>query len=396
MRKLYVLFTVVWAFLTVGPAWAQGGCSAYNEFFGPVLYSGPPGLKEHVTGFHTWGASYGSACYYFGAAGTCGIDATATVSPYTLSEQGKLSTIIDVHDGNYSFKSGAHSSTGSAVSADDEGAAAFRSCLGSCGVSIGISGSGEGTGFTVSFPADNIYADDHHDAVTCDPRSAPPLCHLQICPGREVWNPETCECEYVSPIIIDTNGHGFHFTDPKSQCVTFNWGGKMLCTSWPEQGSGNAWLVYDRDNDGKVDSADELFGDFTPHSNGDYLPTNLPRPNPANGFMALAFYDQPAQGGNQDMQITAQDRIWPQLRLWIDEHCQQTAGPCSALPKELHRPEEFGIHSFSVLYGPSEKKDQWGNWFRLYAQANPKPHDLKKPDDELKEMRMYDVFVVKQ
>jgi hypothetical protein len=149
--------------------------------------------------------------------------------------------------------------------------------------------------------------------------------------------------------------------------------------------SGVGFLVYDRNGDGKISNGAELFGDFTPQ------PTH---PNP-NGFLALLQFDQPANGGNMDLILDERDSVWPKLRVWIDDHCYRNPQePCSSLPGELHKLGKEGIHSIGLVYSPSDKVDQYGNEFRYYAQANPKPHHLQEPDDELNERRMYDVFLV--
>ena len=69
-----------------------------------------------------------------------------------------------------------------------------------------------------------------------------------------------------SPIIIDPTGKGFHFTDPSKQCVLFDilGNGKPQCVSWPEEGSGDAWLVLPNEH-GEVLNVDQVFGDHSPH-----------------------------------------------------------------------------------------------------------------------------------
>jgi hypothetical protein len=173
-----------------------------------------------------------------------------------------------------------------------------------------------------------------------------------------------------SPIIIDTSNKGFVFTDPtKGDYVTFDitGTGNPVKLSWPDHNSGNAWLVYDRDGDGVIKDGTELFGNFSPHADGGH-PDGL-----ANGFLALGWYDQPAQGGNGDAVIDNQDAIWSKLRLWIDTHCYQEPDvPCQSQPSELFPLPSKGINSLSLIYGYDPNKiDSIGNWFKLFAVVNP-------------------------
>ena len=398
--KVRLCFLVLTAAFTVN-AWSQTSCSAFNTIFGPFPYTGVSGLSGHNSGNHHWVTAFGASCSYTGAS-RCNVTAQAYTGGSCsgcgtgTTESGSLTNPAYTHSGNFNLAQGSASATsGAGANADTEGAAAFRSCVGSCAVAIGLSGSGNGAGFTVSFPPDAIYSDKNYYKVDCTGETASGsggLCGH--CPCG--WPPgQGCG----SPIIIDTTGQGFHLTNPDTSCVTFDLknDGKPGCYSWPEEGSGNAWLVYDRDGDGKIDSGAEMFGNFTPHSDGDYLPVVYQRPNPPQGFTALMYYDQEAQGGNGDLVIDARDAIWPKLKLWIDKHClKEHASPCSAKTSELHRPEDFGIHSLSVVYSPAHNQDEFGNRFMFYAQTNPKPHEHQKPSDELNERRMYDVWLIEK
>ena len=62
--------------------------------------------------------------------------------------------------------------------------------------------------------------------------------------------PPRCPNSSCAPIVVDTTGHGLVFTDPKKgKYVSFDitGSGTLVKLSWPKVGSGNAWLVYDRD-----------------------------------------------------------------------------------------------------------------------------------------------------
>jgi hypothetical protein len=167
------------------------------------------------------------------------------------------------------------------------------------------------------------------------------------------------------------------FTDPtKGNYVTFDMRGDGTYEklSWPKNGSGNAWLVYDRDGDGIIKDGTELFGNFTPHSDGGIA--NNPD---ANGFLALEWYDQPAQGGNFDLIIDKRDLIWQKLKLWIDGHCYLNPdAPCQSRPDEIYTLESKGINSLSLVYGNSIKTDSVGNQFKFDAVVNPEAETTPK------------------
>jgi len=93
----------------------------------------------------------------------------------------------------------------------------------------------------------------------------------------------------LSPIVIDAQNQGFHLTSMKGG-VKFTFGANLVQTSWTDPDYSNAWLALDRNGNGVIDDAGELFGDLTPQP---------PSPNP-NGYKALAVFDDPRNGGNPD------------------------------------------------------------------------------------------------
>jgi hypothetical protein len=187
-------------------------------------------------------------------------------------------------------------------------------------------------------------------------------------------NRKTCQWQLVqhySPVIVDTTGKGFQMSDPNKNWVTFDLlgDGTLHRFSWPAHGSGNAWLVYDVNDDGLITNGKELFGNYTPHADGGV--TNHPGPN---GFLALAWYDQPSQGGNLDGIIDKQDAIWNHLKLWIDDHCYKTPNaPCTSVPSEIHSLASAGIRSISLVYQlnpANDDTDAYGNEFKIYVPLN--------------------------
>jgi hypothetical protein len=159
-----------------------------------------------------------------------------------------------------------------------------------------------------------------------------------------------------SPIIIDTEGEGFHLTSALIG-VSFDISGTghPVQMGWTDSHYHNAFLALPGP-DGLIHNGKQLFGNFTPQ----------PQSSHPNGFIALAQYDKPENGGNGDGIIDDRDTVFSQLRLWIDDNHD---GVCQ--PNELRRLPELGIYSLALSYTESRRKDQFGNQFRYKAQVNP-------------------------
>lgn len=160
----------------------------------------------------------------------------------------------------------------------------------------------------------------------------------------------------TSPIIIDTEAEGFHLTSAENGVLfDISGTGHPIQIAWTDEHYHNAFLALPG-SDGLVHNGKQLFGNFTPQ------PAS---PDP-NGFLALAEFDKPQNGGNGDGVIDEQDAVYSRLRLWIDENHD---GICQA--NELHTLPEMAVYSLALSYFESRRTDEFGNQFRYRARVDP-------------------------
>jgi hypothetical protein len=82
------------------------------------------------------------------------------------------------------------------------------------------------------------------------------------------------------------------------------------------------------------------------------------------GFIALAEFDKPQNGGNADGKISNSDTIFPSLLLW-----QDTNHSAFSEAGELHTLSAKSLASIELNYKESRKRDQHGNRFRYRAKV---------------------------
>ncbi len=118
----------------------------------------------------------------------------------------------------------------------------------------------------------------------------------------------------------------------------------------------DAFLVLDRNGNGRIDDGSELFGDSTPQP--------VPDPDNRNGFEALAVFDDSLSGGNEDGFIDEDDAIFSDLQVWIDANHNGISEADELLPLS-----EANVEAIDLSYRSVSRTDSHGNEFRFASNV---------------------------
>ncbi|HKF23135.1 MAG TPA: hypothetical protein VKE93_16290 [Candidatus Angelobacter sp.] len=389
--KTLILLTL--SLVSFGLLQAQSPSCQDSDFVNFRTYT-PSDRTEHVVpsdgGDHHFGAFFDFACRYqsnpVAPTQYCVTTSATQPSITSTSESGELTNLFQDHFIGANAKGGiATGVNGATATTGGKGAGAVRDCLISCDVIIQLDGSSDGVGIKVTFPPSAVWDKEVADGIACGPILDPTFNSGSSFGGGDDPCPpfngnEAPDC---SPVILDVEGEGFHLTSAASGVLfDIRGDGHPVQIAWTAPGFHNAFLALDRNRNGTIDSGMELFGNFT----------EQPKSRRPNGFLALAEFDKPENGGNGDGVIDERDAVFSKLLLWIDENHDGISQP-----SELHKLSEFGIHSLSLSYFESRKTDEFGNQFRYKARVNPdKEHRDRRDETPSGDPGrwMYDVFFV--
>ena len=179
------------------------------------------------------------------------------------------------------------------------------------------------------------------------------------------WNGE------YSPIVLNL-GNGPYELSSASDPVTFDIvaDGHPLRIAWTVAGSDVAFLAFDRNKNGVIDSGAELFGNHTPLRGAEGVA--------ANGFQALQMFDD-----NQDGVLDKKDLVWWHLLLWTDRNHDGISQP-----DELVKLAKTSVIELGLDYHWTGRADRAGNRyegeavFRTTTGARPyyDVYFVKAPD----------------
>lgn len=176
---------------------------------------------------------------------------------------------------------------------------------------------------------------------------------------------------WVSPLVVDLNRDGFVFGAPGAGVMfDLRADGTKDHMQWVRVQGDEGFLVLDLNSNGKVDDGSELFGEGTT--------LLLTGEKAGNGYIALAQYDMPEFGGNDDGKISSADAIWPKLKIWLDLNADG-----KTQNGELKKLQASGITSLETIPKFRTVTDAAGNYMPMYSWVTTR---------QGQQMKMVDVF----
>jgi hypothetical protein len=179
-----------------------------------------------------------------------------------------------------------------------------------------------------------------------------------------------------SPILINLkdNSSNYHLTSAADGVLfDIDHNGQPNRIAWTQAESMVAFLVLDRNQNGRIDNGGELFGNFTLKRDGHLA---------ANGFDALLDLD--GGPGASDGKIDRNDQSYADLRLWLDRNHNGYSEP-----DELLTLSDAGVDAVFTSYRETPRVDRYGNQYRYEGLASMSTRGGESP------RKVFDVFFAK-
>lgn len=139
----------------------------------------------------------------------------------------------------------------------------------------------------------------------------------------------------ASPIVLDLDGNGIHFLEPSKARFDFDGDGVADRSGWIDRK--DAFLVFDRDGNGRVSNASEL--SFVSD-----------KPGALSDLDGLRAFDT-----NRDGLFSALDDDFDTFLLWQDRNSDGIAGR-----GEMLTLEKAGVAAIDLDARPTEESWEWG------------------------------------
>ena len=178
--------------------------------------------------------------------------------------------------------------------------------------------------------------DPYHPCHYSPPMQGQDSCYM-IDKHIEVLNRDKVFINTYDPIVLDLNGDGKISINKRTNSnVYFDYlgDGTSIKTSWV--GKEDGILVFDKNNDGKINDGSELLGNFTQKPDGSTT---------KHGYEALSLLDS-----NKDGIIDAKDEGFVNLKVWQDANSNGVVDE-----GEMKKLSEFNISSLNLAHQTENK-----------------------------------------